>query len=282
MKRTNRLMLIAGVALAGVSFVVVLAFGRFGQQQSTTASSDVPVVIAAVDVQLGTALTQAMLATENRPRVDATDTYQGPEEVVGQVVRRAVVKGQALTDEDFQSGVVVPELVSSIQPGMRAVAVQLSRVDSVGSLLQPGDYVDVLLSLDDPDGLNPVVFANPAGFQPDSDGNVIVPYTSLDEFMNNTTVKVVLQNVQVLAALPVGDESNDESADAALTDGVVAVLAATPQQVEVIRFAQLDGHVSVVLRAPTDSTATDVATSGMTLRQLVDEWGVLPPLPVTP
>jgi Flp pilus assembly protein CpaB len=62
---------------------------------------------------------------------------------------------------------------------------------------------------------------------------------------------------------------------------VIAVLAVQPQQVEVIRFAQIDGRVSLVLRAPSDYAAGSISTSGITLRQLVDQYGVLPPLPVT-
>ena len=50
------------------------------------------------------------------------------------------------------------------------MAVPLDRVDSVGALLQPGDWVDVLLSIQDVDALNPVVLENPAGFQVDPDG----------------------------------------------------------------------------------------------------------------
>jgi Flp pilus assembly protein CpaB len=59
-------------------------------------------------------------------------------------------------------------------------------------------------------------------------------------------------------------------------------LGVTPQQAEVIRFAQMDGNVSLVLRAPTDANAAAVDTTGITLKQLVDQYGVLPPAPVTP
>jgi Flp pilus assembly protein CpaB len=60
------------------------------------------------------------------------------------------------------------------------------------------------------------------------------------------------------------------------------VLAVTPQQAEVVRFAQLDGNVSLVLRAPDDAGAADTSTTGITLKWLVDNYGVLPPQPVTP
>jgi Flp pilus assembly protein CpaB len=63
---------------------------------------------------------------------------------------------------------------------------------------------------------------------------------------------------------------------------MIAVLAVTPQQAEVIRFAQLDGNVSLALRSPADFSTGDVTTSGVTLQHLVETYGVLPPAPVTP
>jgi Flp pilus assembly protein CpaB len=111
---------------------------------------------------------------------------------------------------------------------------------------------------------------------------------AIDEFVNNTTVKVVVQNVQVLAALrdqPATDTTSTSGGPsgptASVSPDVIAILAVAPQQVEIIRFAQVDGRISLVLRSPSDYAAGSVATSGITLRQLVDQYGVLPPLPVT-
>jgi hypothetical protein len=63
---------------------------------------------------------------------------------------------------------------------------------------------------------------------------------------------------------------------------LIGILAVHPQQVEVIRFGQLDGHISLSLRAPSDYAAGTVSTTGITLQMLVEQYGVLPPLPVTP
>ncbi len=280
MKRANRFMLLAGVLLAAVAFVAVIAFGG-GQQQVAPPPDDVSVVVAAVDLTLGAALTVDELTTQNRPQAEASGTYQNPEELVGRVVRRSIPTGQALTAADFDTS-ANQNVIQSLQSGLRAIAVPLSTVDSVGALLQAGDYVDVLISLRDTDGLNPIVVSNPNAGQTTVDGSMPDPYISLDAYLNNTSVKVVVQNVQVLAVMPrVIDQSGNAQPVTPQPD-VVVVLAVTPQQSEVVRFAQLDGNVSLVLRAPGDNRAADTATSGMTLKQLVDVWGVLPPKPVTP
>jgi pilus assembly protein CpaB len=275
-------MLIAGVVLAAASFVAVLAFGGFGQQAQAPAVPDVDVVVAAADLPLGTTISADQVATTTRPLTDANDTYRTTDEVVGQVVRRPVVQGQALTSADFQTDASIPQVSNSLAAGMRAVAVPLDRVDSVGALVQPGDWVDVLMTLEDLDGLNPIVVENPAGFVVGTDGTVTPPFYTIDEFLNNTTVKVVVQKVQVLAALPPQASDGGQSTDPSqVQPDVIAVLAVTPQQSEVIRFAQRDGHVSLALRSPADYSASEVTTSGITLQQLVEQYGVLPPAPVT-
>ncbi len=56
------------------------------------------------------------------------------------------------------------------------------------------------------------------------------------------------------------------------------ILALTAQQAESLaRFTQLDGNLSLVLRSPKDKDAPAVKTTGITLRQLVDSYGVIPP-----
>jgi pilus assembly protein CpaB len=278
-KRANKLMLIAGVVLAAVSFVAVVAFGSLNANQPP-AETDVTVVVAARDLAIGTAITPDSLTTITRPESQAVGTYSRPEDIVGEVVRQPVAQGQALSSSDFQTNVNAPDVARSLSAGLLAVAVPLSRTDSVGALIQPGDYVDVLLSLEDLDGLNPVVVPNPNANLPSTDGSVQPPYTSLDEYVNNTSIKVVVQNVQVLAALTPDTTSSSDSTTSSIQPDVTAILAVTPQQAEVIRFAQLDGNVSLALRSPADTTADPVTTTGITLKQLVDAWGVLPPQPV--
>jgi pilus assembly protein CpaB len=276
-------MLIAGVVLAAISFIAVLAFGGFGQAPKSTPAADVQVVVANQDIALGSALTADQLATSTRPPAEAIDTYQSPNDVVGLVVRQPIHQGDVLTQSDFQSSVTLPQVVSSLGPGLRAIAVPLSTVDAVGALVQPGDFVDVLLSMEDTDGLNPAVINNPSAYQPSADGSQ-PPYLSIDQFVNKTTIKVVVQNVQVLGALPrdTTSQGSDVSSNGTLVPDVMVILAVTPQQAEVVRFAELDGHVSLMLRAPADAGAPDVVTTGITLHELVDKWGVLPPQPVVP
>ena len=277
-------MLVIGVALAALSFVAVLALGGLNQAPGQpNQAPDVPVVIAAGDIPLGSQISAEQLTTVTRPETEADDTYRHPEELVGKVARRAIGTGQAITTMDFETSLSVPELVRSLRPGLRAIALPLSAVDAVGALLQPGDYVDVLVSMREDDLLNPIVVPNPNAGGVGIDGSAAAPYLPLDDFINNTSIKVVVQNVQVLASIP-AQQADDETVEEGVSPApeMIVLLAVTPQQVEVVRFAQLDGNISLVLRSPADYAVGDVPTTGITLKELVDLYGVLPPQPVTP
>ena len=64
------------------------------------------------------------------------------------------------------------------------------------------------------------------------------------------------------------------------------ILAVTPQQAEVIKFAQMDASVTLLLRSAEDfidpltgeaKVPETVETTGVILKTLVDLYGVLPP-----
>jgi pilus assembly protein CpaB len=274
LKRSNRLVLLLGVALAVVAFVGVLAIGTPREGNQPSEPERITVVTAAVDLPLGTELSAEMLGTEQRPAPQAVGTFASPGELVGRVIRRTVSPGHVIRDSDFAGGAAQAEIGSALGPGLRGIAVALDKVGGVGYLVQPGDRVDVVLTTDSDN--TPVTIPNP--MYPSSASE---PLILLDEWLNNTSVKVLVQNVQVVAMLtPSGTQEGEASA--ADPAQVVAVLAVTPQQVELVRFAQEAGTVSIVMRSPADVSAGDVPTNGITLRELVDQYGVLPPTPVQP
>jgi Flp pilus assembly protein CpaB len=115
----------------------------------------------------------------------------------------------------------------------------------------------------------------------------IVPVAGI----NATTVKMLLQGMQVLGVLlppPPVDENGQPIDDPTLSgQQEIVILSVSAQQAEVMKFAQMDGNISLVLRAfedfvdPEDATVrvepVPDATTGIILRTLVDEYGVLIP-----
>jgi pilus assembly protein CpaB len=280
LKRSNRLVLLIGVFLAIVAFVgIVIIFqgGRANQTGPAAVAQDLPTVFANRDIALGTPVTAEMLTIENRPLTQRDASAFGDTSLLlGKIVRTNVVAGKQLTAEDFD--VTGAPLTIDTPPGLLAFALQVDQVSGVGTLIRTGDYVDVLV-----------------GFQ-------TWPTVTIDEATgttvegpatNPTSTKLVLQGMQVLGTLlpppPAAAEGEAPAAEGgtALTgQQEIVILGVTPQQAEVVKYAQLDGSISVALRSPADFRNPDtqepilappVETTGITLRTLVDEYQVLVP-----
>jgi Flp pilus assembly protein CpaB len=287
LKRSNRLMLVFGVLLAVVAFGGVLIFGAGSGSAQPAAPTTVKVVTAVANVTLGTALDLPQLATVDMDVALAVDTYTDPNLLVGKVVRRTVLQGEAFKSTDFQAaaGLTSVDLTSSLKAGQVAVAISVDQVSGLGGLIQGGDFVDVLLTMtDQPSPAKaPVVL-------PLADPKTGFPWTTVPESdLNNTTIKVLVQNVQVLGLVggasaaatngtdSTGGAATDPNTGQPVSTAKLVILSVTPQQAELVSFAQVDGNLSLLLRSPGDAAAADAKTTGVTLRELVDHYGVLPP-----
>jgi pilus assembly protein CpaB len=281
LKRSNRLILLIGVFLAIVAFVGIVIIFQGGRQTPTgpaAVAQDLPTVFATRDIALGTPVTAEMLEIQNKPLTQRDAAAFGDTSlVVGKIVRTNVVAGKQLTAEDFD--VTGAPLTIDTPLGLRAFALQVDQVSGVGTLIRTGDYVDVVVGFQ----TWPLVTLDPAT------GSLTAgPAT------NPTSTKLVLQGMQVLGTLlpPVAAPAEGEAAPAdggtALTgQQEIVILGVSAQQAEVLKYAQLDGSISVALRSPADFRdpttqepivdQTPAETTGITLRTLVDEYQVLVP-----
>jgi Flp pilus assembly protein CpaB len=165
------------------------------------------------------------------------------------------------------------------------MAVQVDQVSGVGTVIKTGDYVDMVVGLTD----FPVTTINP------TDKSITVV-----SGLNSTSVKLLLQGLQVMGTLlpPVAPPPDTGAASPAPSGGTngpstalngqqeIVVLAVSAQQSEVLKFAQMDGNVTLALRSPADFIdpvtkkpipPTNAQTTGIILKTLIDSYGVLPP-----
>jgi pilus assembly protein CpaB len=284
LKRSNRLVLLVGVFLAIVAFVGILLLVRnpSGQGATPEVPTTGPVVIAAVDIPLSTRIRAEQVTTQVVPLTAiAADAIIDPSQVIGQIVRQPVAKGAQLSAATFggTSTGTVTQIATPV--GLRSMAVQVDQVSGVGTVIKPGDYVDVVV------GISADKFPVAPPIPPDA--------------MNHTSVKLLIQGLQVLGTLlpPQENSAVAPTASGEPAPGTpsqpntslngqqqIVILAVTPQQVEEIKFAQIDASISLVLRSPDDfiDPATGAPlppvitkTSGIILQTLVRTYGVLPP-----
>jgi Flp pilus assembly protein CpaB len=279
LKRSNRLVLLIGLLLAIVAFAsVVVLFNQRPTPVAPTPTS-LPTVYARINIPLGTVVTSEMV--ETRPldiAVRPADAFGDTGLVIGKTVRTDVVANALITPAAFTgsagSGADVAVLLDA---GLRAIAVQVDQRSGVGLLINIGDRVDMVIGIT---------------------GNDKFPQVTLDAItknltavagINSTSTKVVLQNMQVIGTIvppapATGTATGTTGTTLPATEELV-ILAVTPEQAEVITFAQIDGQITLVLRSPKDfrdANGNFLApqpdqTTGVVLRTLIDKFGVLPP-----
>ncbi len=274
MKRSNRLILLIGLFLAVVAFVLIVVFlGGGGGGGGPAENPDVDQVYAKVDIPLGTLVTSVNktalfeVKTVRAPRAEP-GVLTNVDLTIGQTIRQDVVAGQPITTLVFGSGNTV-----HVPPGKRGMAVQVDQVTGAGTLINAGDYVDVVVGF--PGEAFPVI-------QIDPQTDLVTPVAGL----NGTSVKLLIQQLQVIGTLlpPPPTDANGEPVEGATAlngQQEIVILAVDAQQSEIIKFAQMQGNISLTLRSiedfQEDILPLPEITTGIILKTLVDEYRVLPP-----
>jgi pilus assembly protein CpaB len=288
LKRSNRLVLLVGIFLAVLAFVgifVLLGQGTTPQQQGQKDLTKTTRVIALQDIPLGSVITDAMVDTQPDIPVEqaATNGYKDQALVIGQTARQEVKAGQEITSATTTGSAVAGQCDQvKVPTGQRAVAVQVDQVTGVGTLIKPGDFVDMVVGFTG--DKFPVVQVQPQA----GTGQAGITVVS---GLNSTSVKLLLQGMQVLCSLlpPPPVDANGQPVNQQGLNGQqeIVIISVNSQQAEVVKYAQLDGSVSLVLRNAGEFfdpntnepiPAIPDVTTGITLKVLVDGgYGVLPP-----
>jgi pilus assembly protein CpaB len=286
LKRSNRLILLIGVFLAALAFVFVVILlsgggsgGTGGPGATATPPAELDTVVAARDIPLGVTVTAAMVTTQKILVPDREAGALGsPSQAIGKVARATVTKGQQVTTAVFVSQ-SSPTSIECLA-GFTCMAIQVDQVSGVGTLIRTGDYVDVVAQISPTFPIN--YFIEPGTEQ---------PTTAL---VDPTSVKVLMQGLQVVATLLPPPPAAEAGAPTPAPDSggtslngqqEIVILAVTPQQAEVLKFAQVDGNITLTLRSPKDFVDDQgnpiipetITTTGTVLTTMIRDFGVLPP-----
>ena len=231
----NRIFAVLAIAiLAGGG----LAYGTYNLMQAGPAPAasmaTQPVVVAAADLQLGTALKPEDLKVVQFPQSAAPEgAFTQTNELLGRGLIVPIVKNEPILGAKLASKEAGAGLPPVIPEGMRAVSVRVNEVVGVAGYVLPGNRVDV------------VATASPT------------------ESRSDTTSKVVLTNVQVLTAGTRMEQSDAENKPMQVT---VVTLLVNPEQAERLALASTEGKIQLALRNPLDTSAPDtpgVRTAGL-------------------
>jgi pilus assembly protein CpaB len=206
-----------------------LAYGTYNYMQSMQVKTESlptrPVVVAAADLELGAEIRPDDIRIVQWPQnALPMGAFSSPEEIIGRglvmpVIQNEPILPMKLAGKDAGSGlpVVIPE-------GKRAVSVRVNEVIGVAGYVLPGTKVDVLAT------------ASPTDKRED------------------TTTKLVLSNVQVLAAGTKIEQDGEQGKPMSVN---VVTLLVTPEESEKLTLGATEGKIQLALRNPLDKDTPD-------------------------
>lgn len=228
------------VALAIGLVAAVYAAGWVSQQGSIASNK---VVVAVVDIELGSKITPQMLSTVDWPSGSIpAGTFKEIKDLQDRVVKVSVLRGEAILDGKLAPPGTKGGLSAVIAEGKRAMTVRVNDVVGVAGFALPGNYVDVMVNAQQDTG---------KGEQ------------------SKQISKTVLEHVLVLA---VAQEAGRDDTKPKVVSAVTLELSL--EDSEKLDLARSVGTLSLVLRNQIDKKT--VATSGITKKQLFGEKEILP------
>ncbi len=224
-----RIFVVLALALTAGGVFAYATYRYVQQPRPAPAMKTRPVVVAALDLPLGTQLKAEDIRIIQWPdsAVPAA-SFESGEGVVGRGLIAPMVQSEPILAGKLASkdaGAGLPPIIPS---GMRAVSVRVNDVIGVAGYVLPGTHVDVVATV------------NPTQQQTD------------------VTSKVILTNVQVLTS---GTKIEQDSDKGKPMEVSVVTLLVDPGEAERLTLASTEGKIQLALRNPIDKTAP--ATSGV-------------------
>jgi pilus assembly protein CpaB len=247
----GRIRIVAVLAIA-LGAGGALAYGTYNYLQNvpvkTVTIPTRPVVVAATDLQLGEEVHADDLAIVQWPQESVPEgVFENPQEIVGRGLLAPIVRFEPVLNGKVaprESGTGLPPVIPQ---GLRAVSVRVNEVIGVAGYVLPGTRVDVIATA--------------------------TPGNERDQ----TTSKVVLTNVQVLAAGTRLEQKDNKSEPIQTT---VVTLLVSPEQAESLALASTEGKIQLALRNPLDQTSP--ATTGVRPAMLLGMQAKAAPRPAGP
>lgn len=275
-RMADRRVLIVALILGAMAAGLAVAYLSSQTETAPVAYSDIPVLVAARDLAVGTRITDEMIEVRTMPQnAVASDVLRDTQraQAVGQTVRYPVAKGEQVGSTRLVGASQVSALSFQIPAGMRGFTIPVSQSESPASVLAPGDFVDVLVAGPVKDMIGPnllnqqVTITTPLGtlVTRDVNGaqrlvaadqvvpvNAAVPVAAVDP--ETEVVVTLLQNVQVLSvertfvANGVEYDPSVRGAPPQNSGFSYITLSLNPDQTQVMWLARQHGNVTLALR----------------------------------
>jgi pilus assembly protein CpaB len=241
----NKRLIIALFAAVAFGLIAAVSVSRYLASAQAYTKNLANVVVAKVEIPIGTRIVPEQLSVVQFPKSVAPDgTFATiDDKLVGRVTTVRIAVREPITESRLAPVGAAGGLTSLIPDGYRAMTVKVDDVVGVSGFIQPGTLVDIVVTI----------------IPPDSARN------------REKVSKIVLQNIKVLASGQNIDKPKNEKE----TDRVKAVtLQVTPEQAEKLALASSEGRLQLVMRNSIDQG--DEQTRGANKTTLLAGENALP------
>lgn len=197
----------------------------------------VSVVVPIRDLPIGTPLEENVVAARDVPGdllYPGAITADEFDSVKGQSLIKPVLKGRPLMKTDLRP--MFADFAGSLEPGTRAMTIEVDELNSVSHMVQPGNRIDLMLALRRDDG-----------------GQTVVP------FMDRMKVLATGQKT-----LPDGDEKSSAGTRKTYSYSTLT-LEVTPTQAARLTLAQDLGKMRFTLRNEKDELTEDFSVNAQNI-----------------
>jgi len=235
----NKRLIIAIAAAVVFGLIAAVSVSRYLANAREYTKNLNNVVVAKVDIPIGTRIIAEQLVITQLPRSAAPDgTFSKIDEnLVGRVAVTRIAAREPITDSRLAPLGSAAGLSSVIPEGYRAMNVRVDDVVGISGFIMPGTLVDVVVVIEPPD----------------------------EGKQRERVSKIVLQNIKVLAnGANLDKPKNEKEVERVKT----VTLQVTPEQAEKLALASSEGRLQLVMRNSIDQG--DEITSGATKKTLLD------------
>ena len=241
----NKRLIIAVLAALAFGLIAAVSVSRYLANAQAYTKNLNNVVIAKVDIPVGSRIIAEQLTVAQFPRSVAPEgTYAKIDEnLVGRVAVTRIAAREPITESRLAPVGSAAGLSSVIPEGYRAMNVRVDDVVGISGFIMPNTLVDVVVTIDPPDGGN----------------------------QRERVSKIVLQNIKVLAnGQNLDKPKNEKEAERVKT----VTLQVTPEQAEKLALASSEGRLQLVMRNSIDQG--DEITPGANKKSLLSGERALP------
>jgi pilus assembly protein CpaB len=235
-----------------LGLIAVILVHSYIQSSQGKGPDMVKVVVALKDIPAGTRISQDVLATNSIPRSAVTGAHIKPDQynlILNKEILCPINRGEPLLLSLFKTE--EKRVTDLIDIGKRAMTLKVNQLTGVANQIRPGDYVDLFVTIK--------TYQEPAKVE---------QYTVLLGGKTPASVQTMLLLTKV-NVLSIDYKTSREVLtgldESKMSNYSTITVLATPQECEILTFAQSFADISCVLRNPNDTMHPTISEINMDL-----------------